>query len=64
MGPNYDIVKELQNINKNLQSINMAFVKEKRSDDETVNHNDVMNICRTCPFRKYTLRIMREKENE
>lgn len=24
MGPNYDIVKELQNINKNLQSINQT----------------------------------------
>ena len=24
MGPNYDVVKELQNINKNLQSINQT----------------------------------------
>lgn len=39
MGPNYDVVKELQNINKNLQSINQTLnqmvVVSKSKDDAT-----------------------------
>lgn len=51
MGPNYDIVKELQNINKNLQSINMALVKRERSDNETNSRDDdPLSICKDCQY--------------
>lgn len=43
------IVKELSNINKNLQSINMALLKEKQFDDESPNHDDILSICMGCP---------------
>lgn len=45
-----NVVKELSNINKNLQSINMALLKETRSDDEVVNWDVVLPICRDCRY--------------
>ena len=44
------VVKELSNINKNLQSINMALLEEKRSNDETDNRDDPLSICYDCRY--------------
>ena len=43
-----NIEKELLNVNKNLQSINK--ILEKQSDDEIINWDNVLPICRDCRY--------------
>lgn len=43
-----NIEKELSSINKNLQSINKLM--EKQSDDDVAIRDDILSICRDCPY--------------